>query len=646
MLTVEKLAAAAKNFTVMLMVTDASTAHDLLHHWLGNVQAAGIGYYLIAAADDATSQLLVERGLQERCYRLAGTSQQTQSTGYVWASEPWKDATWRKVPAAQQLLALGYNVLLSDIDVMWLADPLPYLTAVTPEADFLISLDGHHTDKPPGDEGLEAFQAHRMMNTGVYYARARIQVLDMYREWLSYRRANHDQDGFKLMTAAGGLAEKVPGQPQLGRMLGGRLVVGHLPLSSFMHSYTFSVMQLHKLAKTPPFEVHMVFGYGHAASKIYKLRDAGLGHDPLDSEYYNPPGGLLSFDLVPPRVPPGFSGWAVEDLSYTEDDMEVAHNRAIDHQLQQLYHALGLALALNRTLLMPAMSCLCVRGWFPNEACRLPGDSRSSLPFHCTGDQVFDIEGLMHPNISVAGSLLRVRPPGFATDSRLPPTLQQQQQGRLTVTPGLPACKAVVRNAIWQQRRLAQFEQLQLACAVVATCTAEQQQATQAKAGASLARPIPATPLDSTVLDSEDNSAKRGERAFSTGRLTLAAPDAFEGADTPLEASYSRNLAQSKPSKPKEAKVSDAASISFKRLEKGYAVQGRKLAQTKPSKPKDAKVSDAASISFKRLEKGYAVQSQGRKLAQTKPGKPKEAKVLDAASISFKRLEKGYAVRP
>jgi hypothetical protein len=35
--------------------------------------------------------------------------------------------------------------------------------------------------------------------------------------------------------------------------------------------------------------------------------------------------------------------------------MEVHHNRAIDQQLQQLYHALGLALALNRTLLMMTM---------------------------------------------------------------------------------------------------------------------------------------------------------------------------------------------------------------------------------------------------------------------------------------------------
>jgi hypothetical protein len=53
--------------------------------------------------------------------------------GYVWASDAWKDATWRKVPAVQQLLRLGYNVLLSDIDVMWLADPLMYLAAVPSE---------------------------------------------------------------------------------------------------------------------------------------------------------------------------------------------------------------------------------------------------------------------------------------------------------------------------------------------------------------------------------------------------------------------------------------------------------------------------------------------------------------------------------
>jgi hypothetical protein len=54
----------------------------------------------------------------------------------------------------------------------------------------------------------------------------------MLQSWLSYRRANHDQDGFKLMmTSAAGPVEKVAGQPRLGRVLAGKLVMGHLPLS-------------------------------------------------------------------------------------------------------------------------------------------------------------------------------------------------------------------------------------------------------------------------------------------------------------------------------------------------------------------------------------------------------------------------------
>jgi hypothetical protein len=72
-----------------------------------------------------------------------------------------------------------------------------------------------------------------------------------------------------------------------------------------------------------------------------------------------------------------------------------------------------------------------------------------------SGLQVFDVEALTHTNISVAGTLLRVRPPGFVEDPRLPANLKQQQQNRLQVVPGLPACKFAVRNSIWQQRRLA-----------------------------------------------------------------------------------------------------------------------------------------------------------------------------------------------
>eukprot|EP00775_Hariotina_reticulata_P006248 gene6248-6484_t len=430
----------------MLMTCDHSSSPQLLHHWLGNIRAANISYFVIAAADDATSAALVQQGLEGHCYRLSGTHDRTQSSGYLWSSDSWNDATWRKVPAAQELLLLGYNVIMSDIDVMWLKDPLPYFNIQAAQADFVISLDAHYTDKPAGDDGLEPGSLlGRLMNTGVYFARARIQVLDLYHRWLAHRAVgNHDQLAFKMMITAVNTVEPLEDSngtvsKRLGKVLGEKVVLGHLPLSSFLHSYSFSVMQLHKLMNTTPYEVHMVFGYGHQDSKVYKLRDAGLGWDDASSDYYKPAGGIISFDLVLPPVPMEFNSWAsADDPMHSEEDMQLVHIKAIDFQLQQLYHALGVALALNRTLIMPHMLCFCVKGWFPNVKCRLPGDERSLLPFSCPGDQVFNIEALANPNVTVGGSLLRVRPPHFAEDVRLPREQQANRDGRTIVTPGQP----------------------------------------------------------------------------------------------------------------------------------------------------------------------------------------------------------------
>lgn len=65
----------------------------------------------------------------------------------------------------------------------------------------------------------------------------------------------------------------------------------------------------------------------------------------------------------------------------------------------------------------------------------------------CARVQVFDIEALMHPSQHVGGSLLRVRPPGFERDARLPADLRAS---RTLVTPGQPSCQ--LRHPIWRRR--------------------------------------------------------------------------------------------------------------------------------------------------------------------------------------------------
>lgn len=146
--------------------------------------------------------------------------------GYHWASADWKAATWRKVGAVRQVLMMGYSVILSDADVMWLRDPLPFVLNHS-RADMLISLDAHQSSKAPGDAGVDAaacmsslralaqavstlsacWRRHaaglepgsilgRMMNTGVYFAAARIQVIALFDRWLAANTGrNHDQVG-------------------------------------------------------------------------------------------------------------------------------------------------------------------------------------------------------------------------------------------------------------------------------------------------------------------------------------------------------------------------------------------------------------------------------------------------------------------
>jgi hypothetical protein len=55
------------------------------------------------------------------------------------------------------------------------------------------------------------------------------------------------------------------------------------------------------------------------------------------------------------------------------EDMVKFHLASMRHQMGQLYHALGLALALNRTLIMPPLRWV---GWGGRAACCCPAPHR------------------------------------------------------------------------------------------------------------------------------------------------------------------------------------------------------------------------------------------------------------------------------
>ncbi|KMZ58446.1 hypothetical protein ZOSMA_76G00010, partial [Zostera marina] len=89
--------------------------------------------------------------------------------------------------------------------------------------------------------------------------------------------------------------------------------------------------------KLEPYAVHTTYQYSGTEGKRHRLREAMLFFDP--PEYYNAPGGFLSFKLsVPKRL---FFGGAhsVEK-----------HFSLVNYQLKRIRIAFAVALMLNRTL--------------------------------------------------------------------------------------------------------------------------------------------------------------------------------------------------------------------------------------------------------------------------------------------------------
>lgn len=47
------------------------------------------------------------------------------SSPFDWGAEGWRRMTWHKVLALDRVAVWGFNVVVSDMDVAWLRDPLP-----------------------------------------------------------------------------------------------------------------------------------------------------------------------------------------------------------------------------------------------------------------------------------------------------------------------------------------------------------------------------------------------------------------------------------------------------------------------------------------------------------------------------------------
>lgn len=348
---------------------------DFILTWAKQLTDLGVSNFLVGALDTKLLEALYWKGIP--VFDM-GSHMGTADVG--WGSPTFHKMGREKVILIDSILPFGYELLMCDTDMVWLKNPLPYL-ARYPEADVLTSSD--QVIPTVVDDSLEIWQeVSGAYNIGIFHWRPTESAKKLAKQWKEMLLADDqiwDQNGFNDILH-NQLGPSVDDESGLVFAFDGKLKLGILPASIFCSGHTYFVQAMYQQLRLEPYAVHTTFQYGATEGKRHRLREAMYFLDP--PEYYNPPGGFLSFK---PYIPKSM-------LLSGEHNIE-SHFTLVNYQIKQIRTALAIASLLNRTLVMPPLWCRIDRLWYGH-----PGILEGSMtrqPFLCPLDHVFEVNVML-----------------------------------------------------------------------------------------------------------------------------------------------------------------------------------------------------------------------------------------------------------
>ncbi|KAK6782798.1 hypothetical protein RDI58_020594 [Solanum bulbocastanum] len=348
---------------------------DFILTWVKHLTDMGVENLLVGAMDTKLLEALYWKGVP--AFDM-GSHMSTVDVG--WGSPTFHKMGREKVVLIDSILPYGFELLMCDTDMVWLKNPLPYI-ARFPEADVLTSTD--QVVPTVTDDRLDLWQqVGAAYNIGIFHWRATESAKKLAREWKEMILADDkiwDQNGFNELVRRQ-LGPSVDDDSGLVYAYDGNLKLGLLPASIFCSGHTYFVQAMFQHLRLEAYAVHTTFQYAGTEGKRHRLREGMVFYDP--PEYYNPPGGLLTFK---PSIPKNL----LLDGEHTID----THFTLVNYQMKQIRTALAVASVLNRTLVMPPLWCRLDRLWFGHPGI-LPG-SLTRPPFVCPLDHVFEINVML-----------------------------------------------------------------------------------------------------------------------------------------------------------------------------------------------------------------------------------------------------------
>lgn len=148
------------NRSVVLAVA-GNNYRDMLMSWVCRLHNLSVTNFIICALDPEIYQFSVLQGLPVFIDPLAPTNISFNDCHF--GTKCFQRVTKVKSRLVLQILKLGYNVLLSDVDVFWFSNPLPFLLSFGPAV--LVAQSDEYKETGP-------INLPRRLNSGFYFARS------------------------------------------------------------------------------------------------------------------------------------------------------------------------------------------------------------------------------------------------------------------------------------------------------------------------------------------------------------------------------------------------------------------------------------------------------------------------------------------
>lgn len=163
---------------------------DFVLNWVYHINATGCKTFLVGAMDDELMKVLLEKKIPS-----FAMSSGLSLNDFGWGSSTFFKMGREKISLLQTFTKWGYEVLISDVDTVWMKNPLPYV-AKYPDADILVSSD--HLEATVEDGGLEKFpDAGSAANIGIMLFRPKAaKFVDAWVDVLEKDENYWDQNAF------------------------------------------------------------------------------------------------------------------------------------------------------------------------------------------------------------------------------------------------------------------------------------------------------------------------------------------------------------------------------------------------------------------------------------------------------------------